>query len=98
MYEINLENFNKLSEEEQRDVADLLQRLSTLATENPLRHWYPHHKQQEFLQSRDRFKWMLGGNQSGKTTVCTVDDLIQACDLESLPDHLKPYKYHDGPF
>jgi hypothetical protein len=58
--------------------------------ENPLRHWYPHEKQAEFLRSRDRFKWMLGGNQSGKTTVCTVDDLIQAVDEDALPDHLKP--------
>lgn len=98
MYEVDLEQLQKLPPEEQEKVAELLERLSTLASENPLRHWYPHAKQREFLSSRARFKWMLGGNQSGKTTVCTVDDLIQAVDLEALPDHLKPFKYHHGPF
>jgi phage terminase large subunit-like protein len=98
MYEIDLEKFSGLSPEEQLHVTELLDKLSGLATENPLRHWYPHEKQKDFLKSRSRFKWMLGGNQSGKTTVCCVDDLIQAVDLDALPSHLKPYKWHDPPF
>ena len=98
MYEIDLEAFNHLSGEEQERITELLDQLSVLATENPLRHWYPHDKQKEFLASDARFKWMLGGNQSGKTTVCCVDDLIQAVDREALPPHLRLYKKHDPPF
>ena len=98
MYELDFERFNELSDKQQEEVTELLERLGTLAKENPLRHWYPHEKQKEFLASRAKFKWMLGGNQSGKTTVCTIDDLIQAVDEEALPEHLKQYKYHHGPF
>jgi len=98
MYEIDVTRLAALSDTEQQRVAELLEQLNSLARENPLRHWFPHAKQEEFLSSTNRFKWMLGGNQSGKTTVCTVDDLIQAVDLEALPDHLKPYKHHHGPF
>jgi phage terminase large subunit-like protein len=98
VYEIDLNRLAELPEPEQERIAELLDKLNGLARENPLRHWYPHEKQEQFLASRDRFKWMLGGNQSGKTTVCTVDDLIQAVDLEALPEHLKAYKYHHGPF
>lgn len=98
MYEIDVDKLASLPDAEQAKIAELLEQLNSLAKENPLRHWYPHDKQQEFLRSSERFKWMLGGNQSGKTTVCTVDDLIQACDSDALPDHLRPYKRHFGPF
>lgn len=41
---------------------------------------------------------MLGGNQSGKTTVCTADDIIQAVDRSCLPPHLLPFKQFEPPF
>jgi phage terminase large subunit-like protein len=40
----------------------------------------------------------MGGNQSGKTTSATVDDIIQAIDAEMVPEHLKKYKKHTPPF
>lgn len=40
----------------------------------------------------------FGGNQSGKTTAGLVNNLIQACDIEVLPPHYRPYKKFFGPF
>jgi phage terminase large subunit-like protein len=40
----------------------------------------------------------MGGNQSGKTTSATVDDIIQAIDADAVPDHLKRFKKHSPPF
>jgi phage terminase large subunit-like protein len=39
-----------------------------------------------------------GGNQSGKTLGGIIDDLIQCCDEDSLPEHLRPYKFWTPPF
>jgi phage terminase large subunit-like protein len=37
-------------------------------------------------------------HNSGKTTAGMIDDLIQALDRESVPDHLKGFKFRDPPF
>lgn len=40
----------------------------------------------------------MGGNQSGKTTSGTVDDIIQCVDWDVVPEHLKRFKKHTPPF
>jgi len=39
-----------------------------------------------------------GGTQSGKTLGGIVDDIIQCCDEDAIPEHLKPFKYWQPPF
>jgi phage terminase large subunit-like protein len=97
-FEINWDEFLKLSPDEQREIHKALMRLDDAASVNPLRFFFPHGPQHKFLSSSARFKWMLGGNQSGKTTVCCVDDIIQAVDADCLPEHLKKYKHFNPPF
>jgi phage terminase large subunit-like protein len=43
-------------------------------------------------------KMGIAGNQSGKTTIGIVDDLIQLCDRSALPPWLQQYKFWDPPF
>jgi phage terminase large subunit-like protein len=64
----------------------------------PIQFYKPHPKQALFHQSRSYIKAFLGGNQSGKTTAGVLDDLIQAVDRESLPEHLRPFKRFEPPF
>jgi phage terminase large subunit-like protein len=40
----------------------------------------------------------IAGNQSGKTTIGIVDDLIQLCDENALPPWLRQYKHWKPPF
>lgn len=96
--DVDWEKFALLSDEEQKEIAALLVQIDEAAEVNPLLFFEPHEKQAHFLSAKPRFKWMLGGNQSGKTTVCTIDDLIQAVDEDCLPDHLKAYKKWQPPF
>jgi phage terminase large subunit-like protein len=58
----------------------------------------PHEKQLAFHSINIRSKAFFGGNQSGKTTAGIADDIIQAVDIEILPDHLKKYKKWHGVF
>lgn len=57
-----------------------------------------HGRQLEFHSLRVPVKAFLGGNRSGKTTAGIVDDLIQAVDVEVLPDHLRGFKRFTPPF
>jgi phage terminase large subunit-like protein len=43
-------------------------------------------------------KAFFGGNRAGKTTTVIVDDIIQACPDELLPEHLRPFKKWTCPF
>lgn len=97
-YEFDEEAFKRLSPEEQAEVAKLLRSIEDLQEQNPLYFFHPYPRQSAFLSSNARFKWMLGGNRAGKTTVCTIDDLIQAVDREALPEHLLPFKKWEPPF
>lgn len=98
IYEIDWERFIKLSDREQKLIADELAALSDIADANPLMFVQPHEKQVKFLDSRERFKLFLGGNRSGKSYAGTLDDLIQAVDEEALPPHLLQYKKWQPPF
>lgn len=97
-YEIDWDKFLRLSDSEQRTIAQDLAGLEEAAEANPLLFFEPHPKQIKFLESRQRFKLFLGGNRSGKTTIATIDDIIQACDEEALPAHLRKFKKWQPPF
>lgn len=60
--------------------------------ENPLQKFNPHPKQIPFLSSRVKVKVYVGGVRSGKSTAGVLYDLIQLCDEEIIPAHLKAYK------
>lgn len=64
----------------------------------PLHSYQPHPKQAAFHASQRRTKAFLGGNRSGKSHAGIADDLIQACDAEALPEHLRRYKRWEPPF
>lgn len=97
-YTIDWEAVKKLGPEEQSAVLSELKIIETLHEKNPLHFFYPYPKQHLFLANRSRFKWILGGNRSGKTVTCVVDDIIQAIDRKACPDHLLQYKKFDPPF
>lgn len=97
-YTIDWEKLKGLSEEEKNSVLNDLKKIERLHEKNPLHFFYPYPKQHKFLESNARFKWILGGNRSGKTITCVVDDIIQAIDRKACPEHLLPYKRFDPPF
>jgi phage terminase large subunit-like protein len=91
----------------ERDRAiELLESLRRQREENPLYFYnHPdlsdmpqHEKQMTFHSLRTKIKCFFGGNQSGKTTAGLADDLIQACDEDVLPEHLKQFKKFKPPF
>jgi phage terminase large subunit-like protein len=97
-YQVDFKALALLPEDEKRQVLKELKEVEAIYQSNPLQFFYPYPKQALFLEARDRFKWILGGNRSGKTVTCIVDDIIQAIDWEAVPEHLKPYKKFDPPF
>jgi phage terminase large subunit-like protein len=98
MLKINQEAIEKLSPEDQKAAAELLEVYEQEIRANPLLTYYPHDKQIVFHESREPLKAFLGGNRSGKTTAGILDDLIQAVDADCLPAHLLPYKKWEPPF
>jgi hypothetical protein len=71
---------------------------------NPLEKWDPavsprdgRNRQAEFLEAREPFKLYAGGNGAGKSSVGTVDDLIQLCDEAAVPKHLRRFKRWEPP-
>ena len=97
-FTIDWSAFWNLSDQEQESVALLLGKIQEGADRNPLLFFFPYKEQKEFLLSKERFKWMLGGNRSGKTIITCIDDLIQALDREVIPEHLLSYKKWEPPF
>lgn len=45
-----------------------------------------------------KVKNFFGGNQSGKTTAGLADDIIQALDVDDIPEHLREFKKFSPPF
>jgi phage terminase large subunit len=97
-YTIDWNKIRGLKEEEKQGVLSDLKIIETLHEKNPLHFFYPYPKQHAFLSDQSRFKWILGGNRSGKTVTCVVDDIIQAIDRKAVPEHLLEYKKFDPPF
>lgn len=77
---------------EDPEVLDLLHKANEAVEENPLFRYVPHPRQKIFHEIRVKTKAFVGGNRSGKSTATAVDCLIQAIDLDVVPDHLKPYR------
>lgn len=77
-----------------------LRELEEVKRASPLHFYNPfkNPKQHIFHSFRTRRKAFLGGTQSGKTTGGIIDCLIQAQDLDCLPNHLKQYKKFRPPF
>jgi phage terminase large subunit-like protein len=96
--EAALRRLKETDPEKYQRALELTAKLPEIAERNPLTNFHPHPKQSVFLGSQDPIKAFLGGNRSGKTTAGIVDDLIQACDEESLPEALKPFKKWKPPF
>jgi phage terminase large subunit-like protein len=87
-----------LSKDEAREARLLAEEYERRVRDNPLLRYTPHPKQAVFHGSHEPAKCFLGGNRSGKTTAGILDDLIQAVDLESVPESLVPYKVWTPPF
>lgn len=76
-----------------------LRELEEIKRASPLHFYNPFkNPKQHIFHSFPGDRAFLGGNQSGKTTAGIVDCLIQAQDLDSLPNHLKAYKKFRPPF
>lgn len=77
--------------------APVLQALRESRQQNPLMWWEGYRQQREYLANRSLIKGFIGGNGTGKSTIGTVDDLIQVCDVAALPEGLRPFKRWDPP-
>lgn len=97
---VDLERLADLPPDKRKKAEEALRRIQHVRERNPLVSFEVdrHPKQGQFLAARARTKLAIGGNQSGKTTVGLVDDVIQAVPEEFVPDHLRQYKHHHGPF
>jgi phage terminase large subunit-like protein len=84
--------FAALTPAEQEAVRNELRQLDENLNASPWDAFHPHPKQHDLLVSDKPMRCFFGGNRSGKTTVGIIDDLIQACDLASIPEHLRQYK------
>lgn len=87
--EVEAVDLEKLDDPE---VAKLLGQLNASIEENPLQKYFPHERQRLFHETRLKTKCFIGGNRSGKSTATVLDCLIQALDLEVIPEHLRPYR------
>jgi phage terminase large subunit-like protein len=98
MLRIDAEALAALPAAERDRATALLEEYEAALRVNPMLGYAPHPKQRVFHESREPVKAFLGGNRSGKTTAGVLDDLIQAVDRESLPEHLVAYKRWEPPF
>jgi phage terminase large subunit-like protein len=96
--QVELENLDRLPPEKRKRAEEALKRFQIIRERNPLEAFEPHPKQEQFLGAHARTKLFVGGNQSGKTTACLVDDILQAVDWEFVPEHLRAYKRFEPPF
>jgi phage terminase large subunit-like protein len=97
-YLIDWKKIQKMKPEKREQLLDDLYSIIQGAEANPLLFFHPYPKQHDFLLSKKHWKWFLGGNRAGKTITCCVDDIIQACDEDVIPEHLLPYKHKTPPY
>lgn len=98
MLRVDAQALEQLPADERERARELLAQYESALKRNPMLGYRPHAKQVEFHRSDEQLKAFLGGNRSGKTTAGILDDLIQAVDADSLPDHLLPFKKWQPPF
>ena len=95
---INDALLENLPKQKQDKALRLLREYEHARKANPLLFYQPHPKQQLFHKFTSKNKIFIGGNQSGKTTCGSIDCIIQACDPDVIPEHLKQYKKFRPPF
>jgi phage terminase large subunit-like protein len=95
---IDREAIERLSGPEREQAEAVLAQLEAKRLSDPLAFYEPHAKQQLFHAFTAQTKCFFGGNQSGKTWGGLADDIIQALDLDALPEHLRAYKKFEPPF
>lgn len=95
---IDPERFAALPQDQQEALLAELEEYERVSVANPLVKYRPHPKQAQLHSSHKALRLFAGGNQSGKTTAGIADDLIQLCDEEALPPHLRQYKKWTPPF
>ena len=98
MLELEKDILESLSPKDLKEALGIFEKLEEIGEVVPIALYLPHEKQRTWHLMRQRFKAFFGGNQSGKTTAGLADNLIQALDREYLPDHLLPFKFHEGAF
>jgi phage terminase large subunit-like protein len=87
-----------LSPSQQRELLAAFEEFDRVAQRNPLVRYQPHPKQHDFHSAKTQIKFLSGGNQSGKSVAGVIDNIIQAVDLECLPERLRQYKRWEPPF
>jgi len=100
------DQLKQLSTAERREYLEAAKQVAKLKAQNPLGFWEPYESavrpgyspQASYLASRGWIKAFFGGNGSGKSAIGTVDDLIQLCDPEVVPQHLRQFKRWQPPF
>jgi phage terminase large subunit-like protein len=85
----------QLAPAERREVEAVLAEIRRRTELNPLWGYRPHDKQRIYHSMTCFLGGFLGGNRSGKSFGGTGDDLIELCDRDSLPPHLRQYKTWD---
>lgn len=101
-HEIDLDRLNALAPADKRKALRLLRDTWEGHKNNPLFRFdplaphgsdVPHHKQHAWMLAHDAdIRVFLGGNRAGKTTAGVVADIIDCCDEDAIPPHLKQYK------
>lgn len=96
---LNFGALKGLAAEDREQAERLLGELRERLERNPLEVFQPHDKQLELLQHQGHGKitLFLGGNRAGKTTGGIIDDIIQSVDRDSVPEHLRHFKFWEPP-
>lgn len=106
-FELDMERFNALPIDQRRVALGALKELDENAKANPLWLFdplapggsdTPHWKQHRWMAAhhlegrRIKHRLFIGGNRAGKTTSGIVADIIDMCDEDAIPPHLRQYK------
>ena len=96
---LDLGALDALSPAERQVAEGQLLELEQAFKRNPLLGYAPHEKQVVFHSPPfPTTRAFFGGNRSGKTTAVVADSVLQAVDLELVPEHLRAYKRWEPPF
>ncbi len=107
-FELDTAALDRLPPDQRRQALLLLKAQHEAHKNNPLWRFDPldaggsgvaHTKQHEWMLAHHtadgaptKHRIFLGGNRSGKSTAGIVADIIDCCDLEAVPPHLRKYK------
>lgn len=111
-FEIDLNALDALSPDKRRAALRALRDIDEAQKSNPLwsfdplnpaNRGVPHVKQHAWLGAHTvngrnvKRRVFVGGNRAGKTTSGVAADIIDLCDAEAIPPHLRRYKRWHGP-